>query len=143
MTNTMTNTYVVIFLSTSIFVRGYHSRYQNFDFTEINKPFRTLSKERNCYRIFFTCFRVFSRSVSGSLFKEILKFDEEDTILGQPDISFPVVPCDDDIDLLYESRSSVGSESDDPIRDETLLQDLFYVAKVCPLSTFLLTSLIS
>ena len=70
------------------------------------------------------------RSVSGSLFKEILKFDEEeDTILGQPDISFPVVPCDDDIDILYESRSSVGSESDDPICDETLLQDLFYVAK--------------
>ena len=33
MTNTMTNTYVVIFLSVSIFGRGYHSRYQNFEFT--------------------------------------------------------------------------------------------------------------
>ena len=29
----MTNTYVVIFLSVSIFGRGYHSRYQNFEFT--------------------------------------------------------------------------------------------------------------
>ena len=33
MTNTMTSTYVVIFLSVSIFGRGYHSRYQNFEFT--------------------------------------------------------------------------------------------------------------
>ena len=37
MTNTMTNSYVVIFLSLSIFGRGigrgYHSRYQNFEFT--------------------------------------------------------------------------------------------------------------
>ena len=33
MTNTLTNTYVVIFLSVSIFGRGYHSRYQNFEFT--------------------------------------------------------------------------------------------------------------
>ena len=33
LTNTMTNTYVVIFLSVSIFGRGYHSRYQNFEFT--------------------------------------------------------------------------------------------------------------
>ena len=33
MTNTMTNTYVVIFLSVSIFGRGYDSRYQNFEFT--------------------------------------------------------------------------------------------------------------
>ena len=31
--NTMTNTYVVIFLSVSIFGRGYHSRHQNFGFT--------------------------------------------------------------------------------------------------------------
>ena len=30
---TMTNTYVVIFLSASIFGRGYHSRYQNFKLT--------------------------------------------------------------------------------------------------------------
>ena len=29
----MANTYVVIFLSASIFGRGYHSRYQNFEFT--------------------------------------------------------------------------------------------------------------
>ena len=33
LTNTMTNTYVVIFLSVSIFGRGYHSRYHNFEFT--------------------------------------------------------------------------------------------------------------
>ena len=33
LTNTMTNTYVVIFFSVSIFGRGYHSRYQNFEFT--------------------------------------------------------------------------------------------------------------
>ena len=33
LTSTMTNTYVVIFLSVSIFGRGYHSRYQNFEFT--------------------------------------------------------------------------------------------------------------
>ena len=33
LTNTMTNTYVVIFLSVSIFGRGYHSRYQNLEFT--------------------------------------------------------------------------------------------------------------
>ena len=36
MTNTMTNSYVVIFLSVSIFGRGYHSRYQNFEFTGTN-----------------------------------------------------------------------------------------------------------
>ena len=36
LTNTMTNTYVVIFLSVSIFGRGYHSRYQNFEFTGCN-----------------------------------------------------------------------------------------------------------
>ena len=35
LTNTMTNAYVVIFLSVSIFGRGYHSRYQNFEFTGI------------------------------------------------------------------------------------------------------------
>jgi hypothetical protein len=74
---------------------------------------------------------MFSRSVSGSLFKEILKFDEEDTMVDQPDMSFPSVSCDEDIELLYESEGSVGSESDDPMRDETLLQDLFYVTKVC------------
>ena len=34
MTNTMTNTYVVIFLSASFFGRSYHSRYQNFEFTD-------------------------------------------------------------------------------------------------------------
>ena len=34
LTNTMTNTYVVIFLSVSIFGRGYHSAYQNVEFTE-------------------------------------------------------------------------------------------------------------
>ena len=33
LTNTLTNTYVVIFFSVSIFGRGYHSRYQNFEFT--------------------------------------------------------------------------------------------------------------
>ena len=75
---------------------------------------------------------MFSRSVSGSLFKEILKFDKvEDTTLTKPDISsIDLVACDDDIELLYESRSSIGSESDDPMHDETLLQDLFYVNKV-------------
>ena len=36
MTNRMTNTYVVIFLSASISGRSYHSRYQNFEFTETN-----------------------------------------------------------------------------------------------------------
>ena len=30
----------------------------------------------------------------------------------------------------YNSTSSVGSDSDDPVYDETLLQDLFYVNKV-------------
>ena len=46
MTNTMTNTYVVIFLSVSIFGRGYHSRYQNFEFTG---PYlaRTLNETNN------------------------------------------------------------------------------------------------
>ena len=34
--NTMTNTYVVIFLSASIFGRGYYFRYQNFEFTDLN-----------------------------------------------------------------------------------------------------------
>ena len=29
----MTNTYVMVFLSASIFGRSYHSRYQNFEFT--------------------------------------------------------------------------------------------------------------
>jgi hypothetical protein len=92
---------------------------------------------------------MFSRSVSGSLFKEILKFDEEDTMVDQPDMSFPSVSCDEDIELLYESEGSVGSESDDPMRDETLLQDLFYVTKVCcslsafrlPFKSFLSNSL--
>ena len=37
LTNTMTNTYVVIFLSVSIFGRGYHSRYQNFEFTGLDQ----------------------------------------------------------------------------------------------------------
>ena len=36
LTNTMTNSFVVIFLSVSIFGRGYHSRYQNFKFTASN-----------------------------------------------------------------------------------------------------------
>ena len=31
--NTITHTYVVTFLSASIFRRGYHSSYQNFEFT--------------------------------------------------------------------------------------------------------------
>ena len=35
MTNTVTNTYVVILSSASIFDRDYHSRYQNFEFTAI------------------------------------------------------------------------------------------------------------
>ena len=39
LTNTMTNTYVVIFLSVSIFGRGYHSRYHNFEFTDLIKAF--------------------------------------------------------------------------------------------------------
>ena len=33
MMNTMTNTYVVIFLFASFFGQSYHSRYQNFEFT--------------------------------------------------------------------------------------------------------------
>ena len=37
MTNAMTNTYVVIFLSASIFGRGYHSRYRNFEFTALDQ----------------------------------------------------------------------------------------------------------
>ena len=75
---------------------------------------------------------MFSRSVTGSLFKEILEFHEEGhTTLAKPDISFDITACDDDIELLCESRSSIGSESDDLIHDETLLQDLFYVNKVC------------
>ena len=40
LTNTMTNTYVVIFLSVSIFGRGY-SRYHNFEFTDRTEPNRT------------------------------------------------------------------------------------------------------
>ena len=36
MTNTMTNTYVVIFLLASFFGLSYHSRYQNFEFTVYN-----------------------------------------------------------------------------------------------------------
>ena len=46
LTNTMTSTYVVIFLSVSIFGRGYHSRYQNFEFTGRNLPWATYGKIR-------------------------------------------------------------------------------------------------
>ena len=83
---------------------------------------------------------IFYRSLSGSLFKEILKFDEaEDTALTKPGISsIDLVACDDDVELLYDSRSSIGSESDDPMHDETLLQDLFYVNKVCLVNIFTL-----
>ena len=51
LTNTMTNTYVVIFLSVSIFGRGYHSRYQNFEFTG---PYlaRTLNETNNLTYLF-------------------------------------------------------------------------------------------
>ena len=45
LTNTMTNTYVVIFLSVSIFGRGYHSRYQNFEFTVL--PLSSSTSERS------------------------------------------------------------------------------------------------
>jgi hypothetical protein len=73
---------------------------------------------------------MFSRSASGSLFKEILKFGEaDDTMLVKPDVS--IVPSD--TELLYESGSSIESESDDPLHDDTLLQDLFYVNEVCSL----------
>ncbi|XP_028397672.1 C2 domain-containing protein 3-like isoform X2 [Dendronephthya gigantea] len=68
------------------------------------------------------------RSASGSLFREILGLEEaEDTEL-KTEISLPV-------DLVVagssddDTRSSIGSESDDPMHDETLLQDLFYVNK--------------
>ena len=46
LTNTMTNTYVVIFLSVSIFGRGYHSRYQNFEFTDTSLCNRCCPTER-------------------------------------------------------------------------------------------------
>ena len=73
MTNTMTNTYVVIFLSVSIFGRGYHSRYQNFEFTvdnlqhtcyhqagasDANIPILgrfTTARQQACGRPFATC----------------------------------------------------------------------------------------
>ena len=51
LTNTMTNTYVVIFLSVSIFGRGYHSRYQNFELTDVhqgNDLFSVYSRGRQC-----------------------------------------------------------------------------------------------
>ena len=71
----------------------------------------------------------FNRSASGSLFREILGFEEaEDTVLVDTEICqpFDVVGGSTDDD----TRSSEGSESDDPIHDDTLLQDLFYVNKV-------------
>ena len=40
------NTYVVIFLSVSIFGRGYHSRYQNFEFTGGSPTFDTEKKRK-------------------------------------------------------------------------------------------------
>ena len=46
LTNTLTNTYVVIFLSVSIFGRGYHSRYQNFEFTGTSWSLTILPKSR-------------------------------------------------------------------------------------------------
>ena len=46
LTNTMTNTYVVIFLSVSIFGRGYHSRYQNFEFTAFDTEKKRKQKNR-------------------------------------------------------------------------------------------------
>ena len=45
MTNTMTNTYVVIFLSPSFFGQSYHSRYQNFEFIAAKQ----LKIELECY----------------------------------------------------------------------------------------------
>ena len=59
LSNTMTNTYVVIFLSVSIFGRGYHSRYQNFEFTAV-----ILFN----YEIFWCCELSFKR---GDLFQYI------------------------------------------------------------------------
>ena len=55
LTNTMTNTYVVIFLSVSIFGRGYHSRYQNFEFTARQQLIGLRAKwcqYLKCYAIF-------------------------------------------------------------------------------------------
>ena len=57
MTNTLTNTHVVIFLSASIFGRGYHSRYQNFEFTDLiasslSNPFlHIIQKEKFTFKI--------------------------------------------------------------------------------------------
>ena len=49
LTNTMTNTYVVIFLSVSIFGRGYHSRYQNFEFTGYNQLVNFVKLQKVCF----------------------------------------------------------------------------------------------
>ena len=47
MTNTLTNIDVVIFLSASFFGRSYHSRYQNFEFTDpkLCKALKKLPKQ--------------------------------------------------------------------------------------------------
>lgn len=66
---------------------------------------------------------------SGSFLKEILEFDEtQNSTLASEDI-----PLINDHDGYKEflSSSSIGSDSDDPIQDDTLLQHLFYVDKVC------------
>lgn len=78
-----------------------------------------------------------SRNESGSLFKEILKFDEGDE--SEPISEDPSLPIDlilqDDEDeekLIYDcySTSDAGSDSDDPEYDDTLLRDLFFTDKV-------------
>ena len=47
MTNTLTNIYIVIFLSASFFGRSYHSRYQNFEFTD--PKFTPVTSQPPCF----------------------------------------------------------------------------------------------
>ena len=75
------------------------------------------------------------RSTPGSLFKEILKFSETDdfeVITKDSKLPIDLILQNSDEKLMfgYNSTSSVGSDSDDPVYDDTLLQDLFYVNEV-------------
>ena len=70
--------------------------------------------------------------------KEILKY-QDDIVTSPRGGKLPVdlILGDDVSEEVYESSSSLASDSDEPIYDETLLQDLFYKNKVscmkCPL----------
>ena len=75
------------------------------------------------------------RSIPGSLFKEILKFSETDdleVITRDSKLPIDLILQNSDEKLMfgYNSTSSVGSDSDDPVYDDTLLQDLFYANEV-------------